>query len=110
MAIERQRSVLAQEQQALQEKAQEICRAGAESLPQWKTELAQARQAVQDANDQLAERAALQEEERRILDEQTEALAENKRLKDQMNEFKARLDQLEKLGFSRLSAVRPTPG
>ena len=96
MAIERQRSTLTQEQQALQEKAQEINALG-ESLTQLDIDLAQARQAVQDANDQLAERAALQEEERRILDEQTEALAENKRLKDQMNELKARLDQLEKL-------------
>ena len=96
MAIERQRSALAQEQQTLQEKAREIDTLE-QSMPQLEAELAQARQAVEAANEQLAERAALQEEETRILDEQTEALAENKRLKDQMNDLKARLDQLEQL-------------
>ena len=96
MEIERQRSALVQEQQALQEKAQEI-ETLYQAMPALEAELAQARQAVQEASDQLAERAALQDEEHCILDEQTEAMAENKRLKDQMNDLKARLDQLEKL-------------
>jgi DNA repair protein SbcC/Rad50 len=95
MEIERQRSTLAQEQQTMQTKAQEM-EGLSVSLPALEAELTQARQVVKKAGDQLAERAALQEEEHRILDEQTEAKAENKRLKDQMNELKSRLDQLEK--------------
>ncbi|MDX9864743.1 MAG: SMC family ATPase [Anaerolineaceae bacterium] len=94
--IDRQRSILLQEEQTLQEKAQEM-EALTDALPKMEAELDEVRRAVEAANARLAERAALQEEEHHILDEQTEAKAENKRLKDQMNELKARLDQLEEL-------------
>ena len=71
MEIERQRSAFVQEQQALQDKAQEI-EALVQSSPQLEAELVQARKAIEADTALLAERAALEEETQHILDEQTE--------------------------------------
>lgn len=94
LEIESQRASLAQELQGLQDQAQQVESLTA-SLPQIDHDLKLAQQAVDLSLTQLETRLSLEQELQRRQDEQTEARAENKRLKEAMDVLKARIVQLK---------------
>lgn len=91
--IENQRARLVQEQEHLQERAQKIADQ-VQAAAQMEKQFSGLQHALEEAQTKLAARPALEEEKQHLQDEQTEARAENKRLKDHMDELKARIDQL----------------
>ncbi len=94
LEIEAERGRLVQEQLTLAAQAQAVEAARLE-IPTLKRELERAQQAVSRASGQLERRAALEEEMRLHHQAQADARAENPRLKTEMDELKAHIDELE---------------
>ena len=97
MAIESERSRLEQERQTLlaQERAvDESCG----RLPVLTAQLDEAQSGVSKLVEQLNQRPVIETDLRKLLNEGTDAQVENKRLRDQMNELKERIDRLREIG------------
>ncbi len=92
--IEAARARLEAELHALQER-DEIVQGSLEELPGLQNQLEIAQSARGAAGESLAKRALLEEQLQAARREQAEAQAENPRLKAEMEEYKARIDQLE---------------
>jgi DNA repair protein SbcC/Rad50 len=94
LEIEAERGRLAQEQRTLAAQSQAVEAVQLE-IPALKNGLERAQQALSQAAAQLERRAALEGEIRLHHQAQADAKAENPRLKTEMDELKARIDDLE---------------
>jgi exonuclease SbcC len=92
--IEAEKARLEEIQQGLLQQRATLDAALAES-GQMIVQLGTAREKIDEANRKLEQRQALQEKVQQLEGEQADAKAENPRLRDEMHELKARIDQLK---------------
>ena len=92
--IDTEEARLTQEKRGLEAKAKELENALTQAAL-LEAQLEDARQEVQTAREKITRREGLEEEIRQLQATQAEAKAENPRLKQEMDDLRARLDQLE---------------
>lgn len=94
MSIESERSKLDQKRKTLSQKQAEVGGVK-EQLPDLHHDLDNTRRELRETSASIAERQSTEENLQNMQSALTEALAENKRLKNDMNELKERIDQLK---------------
>ena len=94
LEIERERSRLVEEQKNLLASAK-LVQAGLAEIPVLEQRRVEIEQAVQKAQSRLDQRAGVERSLRELHQSQAEALADNPRLKKEMDELKARITQLQ---------------
>jgi len=92
--IQAEEARLIQEKQGLAEQQSALEKALAE-IDDLEKQLKAAREEMQSTEQRLAQKAGLEEDIRQLQADQAEAKAENPRLRDEMNELKTRIDQLQ---------------
>lgn len=93
-AIQTEAARLTQEKEGLETQKKTLVKAGAEE-DKLTAQLTAAREKMAKATEQLAARESLENDIRQLQADQAEAKAENPRLRDEMLELKARIDQLK---------------
>lgn len=96
LEIERERSRLEEEARSLEMQAARMSELES-ALPAVEREIAAARKAVEQTSARLEQRLALEAELQNLLDARSQLQAENKRLKDEMNELKQRIEELNQV-------------
>ena len=92
--IERERSRLEQERETLEIRKKKILELE-QQLPELEIQLGEQSQRIADIVEKLARQAALEEEMKSLQQQQADLTADNRRLRQEMNELRERIERLE---------------